>query len=133
MTPISILHKKLKKIGSMKESDEKKEFLDYGKFNGVTKACKRYGYSRESYYRLKKLYDIGGEIAIRSKSGQRNKCLGADAQKIEKIVVDLTIKNPHRGHQWIARKINKMGFKISSFGVWYIWEKYDLEKRKYRF
>jgi len=45
----------------------------------------------------------------------------------------MTIKNPPRGHQWIARKIKNLGYQISSFGVWYIWGKYNLEKRNYRF
>ena len=116
----------------IRDQDDKRDLLELAKYNEVTRACKRYNYSRESYYRLKRWYDIGGEIAIRSKSGRRNKILGKEAKKKEKIVVDLTIKNPLRGNQWIARKIKNMGFQISSFVVWYIWEKYNLEKRIYR-
>lgn len=98
----------------------------------VSQACKLFGYSRDSFYRFKELYDHGGELALRELSKRTPNIKNRIEAEIEEAVVKFAFEYPAMGQLRVSNELKKKGLFISPAGVRCVWLRHDLEIFKKR-
>jgi hypothetical protein len=102
------------------------------RIGSVSQACRIMGYSRDSFYRFKKLYESGGESALQGISRRKPILKNRVAPEIESAVLKFALDQPTWGQARVASALTAQGLSISAAGVRCVWLRHQLQTTELR-
>ena len=102
------------------------------KVKNISRACRTLGFSRESYYKYKRLFDRYGIDGLKDKQRRPPNMPNKASPQRERAVLDYCLEYPTHGPLRIAHELKKKNIDISSGGVYNILKRHNLNRRHQR-
>jgi len=93
----------------------------------VSEACRVIGFSRDTFYRVKKAYEEGGVEALKEKSRRKPNAKNRVPEEVEQEVLKLALEEPSLGQKRVSDTLRQNGIFISPAGVRCVWLRHHLE------
>jgi len=93
----------------------------------VSKACKIMGYHRDTFYEVRRAFQVGA--LVEQRRGPRNAHPNRVAPEIEEHILALSLEFSTYGAQRIANELRLREVNVSPSGVRGVWLRHDLETR----
>lgn len=96
----------------------------------ISKACQIMGYHRDTFYEVKRAFQMGGVAAlVEQKRGPKGPHPNRVAPEVEQKVLDYCLEKPTHGPQRIANELRLANTDISPTGVRGVLQRNNLETR----
>lgn len=93
----------------------------------VSQACKLFGYSRDTFYRYKELYESGGQEALQEVSRRKPNIKNRIEAELEAQALQIAFDYPAYGQLRASNELKKKGIFISPAGIRCVWLRNNLE------
>jgi transposase InsO family protein len=99
----------------------------------VSKACQIMGYHRDSFYEIRRAFQMGGVAGlVEQRRGPRGPHPNRVAPEVEETVLDYCLQQPSYGAQHVSNELRLQGVNVSPSGVRGVWLRHNLETRTKR-
>ena len=106
----------------------KMNLLDLAAYlKNVSEACRVMGYSRDTFYRVKKAYEEGSIEALKERSRRKPNIKNRVSEEVERAVVEFALEEPAFGQKRASDTLRQRGVFISAAGVRCVWLRHGLE------
>lgn len=110
--------------------NNRRSLLIFADRHGVSQACRAFGISRTSFYKVKEQFLKTGSLEpqVRRKPSMPNET----ALSKKKILLRLVLEHPLWGPGRYAHELRQQGICLSPEGIWYCLKRFGLNKRYQR-
>src|SRR5262249_23005312 len=96
----------------------------------VAKACRIMGYHRDTFYEVRRAFQVGGVAAlVEQRRGPRGPHPNRVAEEIEAKILAYALEHPTHGAQRVANELRLQNVNVGVSGVRGVWSRHDLETR----
>ena len=98
--------------------------------NNVSKACQIMGYHRDTFYEVRRAFQVGGVGAlVAQRRGPRQPHPNRVSAEVEERILAFCLERPTWGASRVANELRLSGLNVSPSGVRGVWLRHDLETR----